>query len=84
MSEPKILDIIRKDAEYFLKEIQETKNSEAEAIRKNAERASEKLLKDAQLRIQGEADHLLDLGLHVLGLGARRHDEATSCELLEQ
>ena len=60
MSEPKILDIIRKDAEYFLKEIQETKNSEAEAIRKNAESTSDKLLKEAQLRIQGEADNLLE------------------------
>ena len=80
MAELKILDIIRKDAEYTLKGIQEKRNSEAEAIHEKAESTSDKLLKEAQLKIQGEVGFLLERKYNTIRhlTNARRYELKSS------
>lgn len=80
MSKPKLIDIIKENAEKLSTEILDKARTEAGTILEKATRSSEDLRKKARLKVQAEADHIQErkYNMYRFRTNARRYELKSS------
>lgn len=80
MSKPKLLNIIKENAEQLRKETLDKSHAEADAILEKATSSSEELRNQARLKVQAEADRLREHKYNIIRFrtNARRYELKSS------